>query len=462
MRRWLVLALVAPLAGCATVSTHDAFTPVADTVQQRTGQRIHWRLGSPEDAEVSRRVDALLGAPLTADTAVEIALLENPSLQATYEELGVAQADLVQAGLLRNPTLFGSVQWPNVAAALPKLEFSIAQEFIDLFLIPLRQRVAEDELDRARFRVAHAVLSLSGEVREAFYTLQASQQLLAVRRMLVEASEASAELARRQRTAGNISELDLASEEAMYQQERLDVARAEAEVLGNRERMNRLLGLWGRRTEWTLADKLPELPAQDPSLERLETTAIAQRLDLAAARKETEALERSLGLARGARWIGSVEVGAITERDSDGQRLTGPSLSVEVPLFDQHQASIARLEAQWREARWRQDALAVEIRSEARAARSRLLSARAVSEHYRTVLLPLRERIVALSQQHYNAMTLGVYQLLAARQGEVNAYREYIESVRDYWIARSDLERVLGGRLPPAAPETPSQTRPSP
>jgi cobalt-zinc-cadmium efflux system outer membrane protein len=464
MKAWLWL-LLAPLLGCATVDTREAFAPVARTVEQRSGHRVQWVQGTFEDEQVERRLNELLSRELTVDAAVEVALLGNPSLQATYEELGIAQADLVQAGLLSNPVLSGALLLPG-GPELPKLELSIAQELLELFTLPLRKKLAAQEVERAQLRVAHEVLSLAAEVREAYFTLLASQSALALQRTLVETSGSSAELARRQQRAGNISELDLVSQEAQYQQARLDVARAEVEVFSQRERMNRLLGAWGRRTAWTLPASLPELPKDDPSLEQLEATAISQRLDLAAARKATQLMEQSLQLARNTRLLGSVEVGAMGEREPDGERLIGPELTLELPLFDQQQASIARLEAQLREARKRQDALAVDIRSEARATRQRLLTARRVAEHYRAVLLPLRERIVAESQLFYNAMLLGVYQLVQVRQEQVNTYREYLESVRDYWIARSDLERVLGGRLSTAAPApaatSPSETRPTP
>jgi cobalt-zinc-cadmium efflux system outer membrane protein len=155
-------------------------------------------------------------------------------------------------------------------------------------------------------------------------------------------------------------------------------------------------------------------------------------------------------------------VGGNFEREAEGGWAVGPAASLELPIFDQHQAEIARREALLRKSREQLSALAVAARSEVREAASRVAFARRLAEHARTVVIPMRERIVALSQVEYGAMLLGVYQLLLAKQNEVDAYREYIELVRDYWIARAELGRAVGGRLPAAAaPVAPAPGSPS-
>ena len=211
----------------------------------------------------------------------------------------------------------------------------------------------------------------------------------------------------------------------------------------------------------TIAPKLPELPGDEPSLEHLESIAIGQRLDVGAARHDLQASSYALAMATNWRWLGGLSVGADLERDPEGKTVAGPAVSLELPIFDQKQAVVARLVARYRQSRLRLSALSVEARSEVREARGRLLVARAVADRYRIRVIPLRESLVALSQQHYDAMLLGVYQLLLAKQNEVNAYREYIEAVRDYWIARSNLERAVGGRLPASSGLGPSPPSPA-
>ena len=450
--RALSVAVLA-VAGCASVSPKQSFDDVSKLVQDRGGAVLHWDQGTPADDQVRAQVNQIVRGTLNADSAVEVALLRNQGLVATYEELGIAQADLVQAGLLRNPSFGARVRFP-IGAGSTATEFSIAQDFLDLFTLPLRKRVAAAQLDATKARVGGAVLGLTTQVRTAIVTLQTAQATVAVRRLVLEAQAAAAELRRRQRAAGNIGELDAIQEEAFYQQGKLELARGEAQVIEDRERVNRLLGLWGEEgVSWKVADAMPDLPQKDPPLEHVEALAIERRLDLAAARSEAHALEEAASLSGVTRVFPALQVGVSTERDPEGTRVTGPQVSVELPIFDQGQARAGRLVAQLRQARARQAELAVNIRSEVRALRNRLVSARGVTEHYRTVLLPLRERIVKESQLRYNAMLLGVFQLLAARREEIDTYRDYLEAVRDYWTARAELERAAGGSLVSPSPQ---------
>jgi cobalt-zinc-cadmium efflux system outer membrane protein len=237
--------------------------------------------------------------------------------------------------------------------------------------------------------------------------------------------------------------------------------RSDADVVSAREALTRLLGLWGPDTTYRITEKLPELPVEDVALEHLESLAIRRRLDLGAAHQEAQAVSDALAMTKNYRWLGATSVGAGYERAPEGFSLAGPNAGVEVPLFDQKQAFIARLEGQLRGALARETALAVAVRSEVRVARSRLMATRAVVERYAQVVFPLSQRVVALTQEQYNAMLLGTYQLLQAKQAEVTAYREFIEALRDYWVARADLERATGGTVPLATPRAPN-TPPGP
>jgi cobalt-zinc-cadmium efflux system outer membrane protein len=449
--RWLVLLSVASILGCARVPKEAGFSDVERLVGERVAFRLHWNRGTPEDTAVSQAIERLLAQELTVDGAVQIALLNNRSLQVTYEELGIAQADVVEAGLLENPVFVGSLRFPDKPPSRTNLEFEVAQNFLNLLMMPARKRLAAAQFEQTKLRVADQVLILATAVRKAYYESLAAKHMRKVRRAMTQTAEASHEMGQRLHKAGNLSDLDLANERDQYEQTRVSLAKSEAQILEAREQLNRLMGLWGRQTAWKLPNQFPDVPEDEIPLERLESFAITNRLDLAASRQEVDVLARALGITVDWRWIVSAEVGISSEWDTDGQWVTGPALSLELPVFNQRQAKIFRLEAQLRQSQKRMAALAVDIRSEVRSLRNRLLMTRDLIGHYERVVIPLRQRIVALTQGEYNYMLVGVFELLTAKEREFDAYQTYAETVLDYWIIRADLQRAVGGRLPSPA-----------
>ncbi|MGA7123402.1 MAG: TolC family protein [Polyangiaceae bacterium] len=452
-------AVVTLVAGCASTSAVPGFRDMERTVEQRTGHRLRWKEDARDDRNLDRRMAALLAGPLSVDGAVQVALLNSPELQAIYEDLSLGQADVVQAGLPRNPVFSADITTAEREALDPNLIVGVTQTFLDLLLIPARKKVAAAEFDAAKFRVGNAVLNVAAQVKIAFYAVQAAEQELTVRQTMAQAEEASFELAEQQAGAGNVSELAVANEKTQYLQARLDVVHSEEGVDATRERLTRLMGLPER--SWRAAQRLPDLPVSDPSIGPLEEQALRDRLDLAALRQEIQTLSYALDLARSSRWTGVIDIGVDVARLKDGHIALGPRASLELPLFDQRQAQIARLEAQLRKSERLLEECVVQVRSEVRGAHDRLRYARQAAEQYRSLIIPTREEVVALSQQEYDAMLVGVYQLIAAKQAEVAAYGEYIDSVRDYWSARAELERALGGPLVERPPPPPSRP-PSP
>src|SRR5438477_7008183 len=269
--RVLLLAGAVGASGCATVPKQAGFEGVQAAVAERTGQRVHWDQGSTADKGVSEAVGALLREELTADGAVQVALLNNQSLQATYEELGIAGAELVQAGLLKNPTLTAEVRFPK-RPKLP-LEIDVAGEFLDLLFLPLRKRGAAAAFEAAKFRVTHEVLNTAAEAKSAFFRAQGAEQLVEMRRTVVAATDASLDAASRLHAAGNITDLAFAQERAQHGQAKMDLAMAEAAALDAREELNGVMGVWGGETGWTIAPRLPELPTEDVGEKGLESLA---------------------------------------------------------------------------------------------------------------------------------------------------------------------------------------------
>ena len=444
-------ALLAALSGCAHMEKERGHDSVDALVRTRIGQPTGWEHGSPEARQIADRVHELLTGGLTREHAVQIALLNNPHLQETYDELDVSQADLLQAGLLSNPSLGGSIGFRTNGSGRPEYEVSIVQSFLDIFMLPLRKRVARAEFDTETLRVAHAALEVAAEASKEIAQVQAGEQTVELMRSIANGADAAATFAGAQFDAGNVTERMVASQRAGSVQAELDLERDELQLSEHREKLSRLLGLWGPDLGWKLRQKLPAIPEHEEPLDHLEVRALAQRLDVQAARKEVEMMDNALSLARTSRYTGAVNVGAVNvgahmHQDVTGPRLLGPSLSLELPIFDQRQALIGRLEAQRRQAQRRLNGVGLDVRSEVRMAKARLELNRHAAQQYLSALLPLRRAVLEQSELEYNAMQMGLYELLAMKKSEVETMRAYLETVRDYWVARAELERALGGR----------------
>lgn len=441
MKPFALLLGASFVTGCASVPRDAGFGEVEKAVAERTGHRVMLQASADPPAS-DEAIRPLLEGKLTADRAVEIALRNNRDLQAELAELGIARADLIEAITVRNPILEGEIRFPG----RPENPFEIAimQTLVDLFQLPARRRLGLALFETSKLRVTGAIVNFAAEVRADYYDLQAARLVLARQRVITEAAHASADLARRQHTAGNISDLDLENEQALYEQAKLDLARAELEELQTRERMIADLGLVDSKGSIDLPEEFPAIPEKEVALEGLEDRALADRLDLRVTRQELEAAQRGIPIARWAVWD-ELAVGVHREREPEGAKTTGPALTVPIPIFNRGEAQRARASALLRQAQQRFAALTVNARSEVRAARERLLEARARVEYLRDVMLPRRVRILALTQLEYNAMLRGVFQLIQARQNVANAERELVLGQRDYWIARSDLDTALAG-----------------
>jgi cobalt-zinc-cadmium efflux system outer membrane protein len=434
-------------SGCTSIAMNAGFDDVRATVEERSAIKIFWSNGTDPDKEAAEKLSSLLKGKLTAEQAVQIALLNNRDLQALYMDLGIAQADLVQAGLLRNPIFDASVLFPVSDGGKPKLELSAVMNFLDIFYVPLRRRVAAARFEEAKLRVTTSVLDFAGRVRTAFYVHQSNEQFLELRQTIVQALNASFEVARRLNEAGNITDLDFARERALLEAGKLGLRAAEGAVRQSREELNILMGLWGKQTEWQSDERLPDIPEQPIETKDIERIALSRSVDLLNARQRIVVAGEQLGFNRWTALVLEMEVGPGSERE-EGSWKVGPLFEFPIPLFDQGQGRIGRAAAELRRAQQEYYALAVRIRATARALRDRMEGARDRALYYRDIMLPLRERIVNEAQLQYNAMQFGPLQLLRAKEQQIETGVAYIETLRDYWLARGDAGQLLSGRLP--------------
>jgi cobalt-zinc-cadmium efflux system outer membrane protein len=436
------LALLAVAwAGCVP-SQQSLLAPVHAQADARLGQRIPWRSGSH-----AAEVEKLLGEPLTADSAVRIALLSSATLQASFEELGVQGAAFAQATAPENPELEAELLYPLEGDEPAHIELGVVQSLTSLLQIPARRGMARADLAAGRWRAVAAAVDLAAEARIAFYQVLAATHVLAMQRTIAEAASASVELASRLHQAGNITDLALAQEQALFEQAGLDVADAELAVREARARLDTVLGLWGAQTAWTISGELGEAPAAEIEAGALEVEAVERSLALEDLRAQGDSAARAVGLARVNSWLPEIGVGVVTKRE-EGEWHAGPALGLSIPIFDFGQGERATAWARLRQVQQSYRARAVEVRSGARAVAQRFQTARARAVHLRDVVLPLRQRILHQTVLQYNAMNASPFELLVARQQQVQASRQYIESLRDAWIAWVEIEQIRAGGSP--------------
>lgn len=446
-------AAVALLAGCATFSEDGGFGPVERTARERLGKELVWAKSGEQLDTIERRVAELLAQPLSADAAVQVALLNNRGLQASLQELGIAEAELVQLSRLPNPGFsFGRFRRGDEREIERSLHVNLAR----LIALPLLRPIEERRFAVVQGSIAMEVLSLASQARKAWTNAVAAEQTVLYRRQVQSAADASAELARRMREAGNFNRLQLAREQAFYSDAVLNLARAEQAQLVTRESLTRLLGLWGAQTRFTLPERLPDLPGEAADRPSIEQEAIAQRLDLQAARLGAEALANNLGLTRVTRFVNVLELSGIRESSNEEPRRTGYELDFEIPLFDWSGARVARAEAIYMQALHRAAQLAVDARSEVREAYGAYRSSWDIARHYRDEVVPNAKRISDENLLRYNGMLIGVFELLADARAQIASVSASIEALRDFWIANADLELAVIGKpslsaLPAAA-----------
>ncbi len=435
-----MVATALALAACASLPPERGYAETRGLIGSQRPLPDHWSLLDRE------RALAFPAAPIDVDEAVTLALFHNPRIREAYARLGIGRAELEEARRLANPT-FGIARLSPQGDGSPQITRSLSLGFTDLLMLPARKRLAAGELDRLQKAVAAEILAMATEVEVAWYEAVSAQQIGAMRDLVAKAAEHAATLAQRYFDAGNINRLQLEQEHAAATQSRIAALTAHVAALRARSHLGGLLGL-PADLNWTLRAEIPAPQSVEFSADDLIPLALDSRLDLAAARQAVTIREDALGVTRRWRWISTLDLGYERERESDGGVSRGPTLALALPLFNQGQGALARAQAELLQARAELDAQVLAVHNAARLGVEQLSLAATIAERYRTELLPRRESVVARTQEQVNYMLVGVFELLAARQQEYDAYQGYLEAVRDYWIARVELRAAVGGRLP--------------
>jgi outer membrane protein TolC len=422
-----------------------------DVVSIRTGD---------DAARAKGVVQERLRRGLTVDTAVQIALLNNRGLQASYNELALAEADLVQGSLPPNPTFAISRISGNSAL---EIERQVVGDILALATLPFRSEIARQRFQKAQLRAAEETLRLAADVRRTYFRTVAANELVGLLTDAKSTAESTAQLALKLGETGSLNKLDQAREQVFYAETTADLATLRQDATSSRERLIRLLGLWDGDLGFQLQQKLPALPRRPLSLPHIEVDAVTHRIDLQIARIELGALAKSLDLTEASRFVTMLDVAGIDRKTRDPDtppfRERGFDVQFQIPIFDGGEVRVRQAAEAYNRAFNLLTEKAVNVRSEARDAFRVYRSTYDIAGHYQREVLPLRKIISDEMQLRFNSMQVDVFALVTEARQRIAALRAAIEARRNFWLAQSELQTAVnGGGRPDTQEETCSST----
>ncbi|QOY92571.1 TolC family protein [Massilia sp. UMI-21] len=435
-------ALAALLGGCASFSPDGGLDAVSAMTSARTGQDLQLTQAKHDSGATQAEVARLLGAPLTADGAVRVALLNNRGLRASLAGLGVAEADLVQAGRMRNPGLSFSRM---SGGGETEIERGVMFDLVGLLTIPIRRDIEARRFQGAKLAAAMDAVRLAADTRKAWFNAVAAAQSAQYAEQVREAAQASAELARRMARAGNLSALDGAREQVFSAEATAQLARARHQATAAREQLARLMGVWGAQTAFTLLERLPDLPAAPRDGDNVESLAMRQRLDVQLAKLDAQATARALGLSKATGFVNVLDAGYVNTSKTGAPREQGYEIELVLPIFDWGGARVAKAEALYMQSVHRTAHAATSARSQVREAYSAYRTNYDLARHYRDEIVPLQKKISEETLLRYNGMLIGVFELLADARAQITRVTASIEAQRDFWIAETALQAAING-----------------
>ena len=441
-RRTTVGGLLLLLGGCASVDPVPDYGRAQDEVTAATGAEALYQPGEEERAR--EQVAELLEGGLTSQEAVQVALLNNRGLQESLFEIGVLRADAVQAGLLSNPSLQAVLRFP-VDGGSTSAEGGLLHNLIELWHLPVRKQAAESQVERTVLDVAQRAVIVAAQTKAAYFTALASSSALSVAEENLKTAQDFLELTLERQEAGAATQVDVNAARSTFLEQQLLVRTARFAVLDAKRRLALALGSATPPEEIELADALVAPPDHVLDLQRLLTVAHKHRLDLRSAAKNVEATGSVIPLERRRKWR-SVKGGVGFEIEG-GDLALGPAINLELPIFDQNQAQIAKAEYRYAQALRRLEGVSAHVAQQVRGAYERYALAQDTARLYRTELLPLRETSLELARESFAAGKTGFLSVLEAQDRLLATRREYVDRMEAVALSIPDLEAACGRPL---------------
>lgn len=438
-RAWMLFLFFALLSSYAQASDNKNQNDVTSLVKEQTGYEIATTNSDDRDME------SLLSHPLTEDGAVAIAFYNSPVIKAQLASLGVSEADMREAGILRNPKLLYKTRTSNEDGAKRNNEIEIKQDVFDLLFWPLRKKIAGTRFKASQYETAHQMTDFIKNVRLSYLEWLTAMHKQALAEDHFKAQEASLEIARRQKEAGNINALKMAEAQAIFQKAKIERLKTKQETQMLTERLRTIIGLKPDQFFMEETVQIPDLPKENLVEADLEKIALDRRLDLLMKRQEIKTLEQSQNLA-GLGFMPEVEVGYNQESETSGNTLKGVVVEGQVPIFNRKQAEQMGIKASLETTRHQLDAMEQQALLEVRLAYQDLTTSRQVVEAYKEAM-PFYQQMVKETLYEYNFMLTDVFRLLESKQAELETKKEFADALKGYWASRIELENAVGAKL---------------
>lgn len=472
------------MTGCARVSPEGDYQDAGRRVTERTGTEAVYDPAA--DDLVEGQVAALLEGGVTQEEAVRVALLNNKDFQSLFAELGASRADVVQSGLLTNPSFSFVAQFPE-GGGRSKLTFGFGQELVDLWQIPVRKKIAEAQLEQTVLKIVRRAVDLAADVRVRYSRLAALKRAEAITKENLQLVERSLQLAQARYTAGESGQLDVFLVRGTLLDVQVGLINLSRDRRVAEAELARSLGLTRWEQSIVLSEELtppPPIVFEDAELlafamrERLDARIAASQICAAqdelkrqylnifssvtagfeAERPDRRALPGRKILADTAR--ASTAAGTLTapEIQSKGQRdlerrqivdsIIGPSIQITLPIWDQNQAQIAKAGYKVQELRKKYEDLLDQVAQDVQQSSAIMRTAEELVGFYEKETLPQAQKNVDAATRSYQAGEQSIVALIEAQRSLIGQRRTFVDIVRDSAIAKAELERALGGRLP--------------
>ncbi len=385
--------------------------------------------------------NAIAQEALTEVKALKIAISKNPDLQVILKELGLAEADLKQAGILENPIIAGDFAFYNLKDSF-KPTVSIQKNITDLILRAFKVKLAKGKLDQAKSEIEFAVANLIFELRIHYYNFAAAKQIYDLYQKIVLAAEIESEFAIEQKKAGNINDQDFISHQIDLTKAKMELIEIKKDYKLARLELIRILGLNQEDFNYDENLLLNELPPKEIQESELENLALTNRADLIAQKQEIKALERSLKLAKLAS-LPPIHVGVEFHDEPDGTAWA-PIIQTELPIFNRNQGERQRSRVLLEQSQSKLEAKFLDIKTQVRIAYINLFTHRNIVESYSKLLVEQNMNLLEFTGLRYNYMLADIYDLLHVKTSTLEAEISNVRALRNYWINRADLERTIG------------------